>query len=38
MKGNNMGFGKNVNTLRQKTSKLAESHKPLIEKYIRENK
>ena len=35
--GNHMKFGMNVNALRQTTGKLAESHKPLIEKYIREN-
>ena len=36
--GNQMKFGMNVNALRQKAAKLAESYKPLIEKYIRENR
>ena len=35
--GNQMKFGMNVQQLRQQTAKLAETHKPLIEKYIIEN-
>ncbi len=35
--GNNMKFGMNVQALRRETAKLAESHKPLIQKYLQEN-
>lgn len=36
--GNRMKFGMNVQLLRQKTLKLAESHKILIEEYIKKTK
>ena len=36
--GNNMKFQMNVKLLRDQTQKLAETHKPLIEKYIEKNR